>query len=237
MTRKRRRQTPSPTEHALTAIFSAVCFDLFLFHLYFHLAPILTSVIGSTAVTTILLAIIINIYHQHRQRHNLALTRSLSQLTPVQFEQAVAALFRSDGYAATVSGGANDRGIDIYLEKEGQKAVVQCKRYKQKISPMQIRDFIGAMNGAGVEVGYFVTTSGFTKAAYEAAKRSSYRVRLVNGRELGQWQNQLQAYVTGTWHHAILPKAGNLLVLLVGTVTIWMVTTGVIYWAGVFWDW
>ena len=132
-------------------------------------------------MTTTFLAITIYIHHQRSQRQNLALTRSLSQLTPAQFEQAVAVLFRSDGYAAAVTGGANDRGIDIYLEKEGQKAVVQCKRYKQKISPTQIRDFIGAMNGAGVEVGYFVTTSSFTKAAKEAAKRSSYRVCLVNG--------------------------------------------------------
>jgi hypothetical protein len=145
----------STTEHILTAAFSIACFTLFLYDYYFDQAPVLVSMVGGTAVTTFATIPLYLLHRARAQRRHLALASSLYQLTPAQFEQAVAELFRADGYHARTTGGANDRGIDIYLEKEGQRAVVPCKRYRQKVTPSHIRDFIGAMNGAGVEIGYF----------------------------------------------------------------------------------
>ncbi|MCB0030234.1 MAG: restriction endonuclease, partial [Anaerolineales bacterium] len=56
------------------------------------------------------------------------LAEQLYALTPKEFEYAVAELFRAQGYQAIVSGGRNDRGVDIHLKRDGQKAAVQCKR-------------------------------------------------------------------------------------------------------------
>jgi restriction endonuclease Mrr len=149
-------------------------------------------------------------------------------------KQAVAELFRANGYHIRLAGGANDRGIDIYLAKEGQRAVVQCKRYRQKVTPSQIRDFIGAMNGAGVETGYFVTTSGYTRAAREAAERSSYHIHLVNGRDLGRWQSRVSdAKKKGAARGlTMLPKTVKILLWLVGLALLWMVLIVTLYWMG-----
>lgn len=120
------------------------------------------------------------------------MTDQLYDLTPTQFEHAVAELFRAQGFKATVRGGANDRGVDIKLAREGKRAVVQCKRYKQNITPAQIREFAGAMGEARVELGYFVTTSGFSKMAQEAAAKSNVVIHLIDGRKLGRLQNRVR---------------------------------------------
>jgi len=93
------------------------------------------------------------------------------------------------------------------------------------VTPSQIRDFIGAMNGAGVETGYFVTTSGYTRAAREVAERSSYHIHLVNGRDLGRWQIRVgDAKTNGaSGQLARLPKAIKILLWMVGLALLWMV--------------
>ncbi|MCB0005635.1 MAG: restriction endonuclease [Anaerolineales bacterium] len=119
------------------------------------------------------------------------LAEQLYALTPKEFEHAVAELFRAQGYQAIVSGGRNDRGVAIHLKRDGQKAAVQCKRYKQPITPAQIREFAGAMGEAAADHGYFVTTSSFTRMARAAAKNSSVTIQLIDAAALGQRAGQI----------------------------------------------
>jgi hypothetical protein len=74
---------------------------------------------------------------------------------------------------------------------------VQCKQYRENIAPAHIREFIGALHGAGLQQGYFITTSDYSRLSQEAAKNSEYAIHLVNGRMLGQWQLQAQGRIGG----------------------------------------
>lgn len=151
--------------------------------------PFLVSLIEGLLFTFIFWAIWTLVYRRRKKRAFWAASNQLYQeMSDQDFEYAVAELFRFQGYKATVTNRSNDRGIDIYLEKNGRKVVAQCKQYKENIGPAYIREFIGAIQGARVDEGFFITTSDFSKMAREAVLNSEYRIHLINGRILGEWQ-------------------------------------------------
>jgi len=120
-----------------------------------------------------------------RARRRLLARESLhNDYTPAEFEQLIAELFRRRGYAAKVAGQSGDRGIDVVLGKGKNKIGVQCKRYKGKIGSPLIREFIGALDGAGMTSGYFATTSDYTDEAVAAARNSSFAITLLTGDEI-----------------------------------------------------
>lgn len=58
------------------------------------------------------------------------LTRDdVHKLSPGQFEGWCAARLREQGYRVTEVGGQSDHGVDLIAEREGERLVVQCKRW------------------------------------------------------------------------------------------------------------
>lgn len=84
-----------------------------------------------------------------------------------QFEDSVAAVYRSNGFKATVSKQGGDGGVDIILEKEGRRIAVQCKAHKSQIGPSVARDLYGTMLHLGISEGIIVSRSGFTAGVYD----------------------------------------------------------------------
>lgn len=97
-------------------------------------------------------------------------TTALYQLTPDQFEHAIAGLLRQAGWTnVAVSGGAGDLGADIVGHlPDGRYGIVQAKRYKpgNNVGSPIVQTMIGM---AAVHhracVGMIVTTSTFTRDA------------------------------------------------------------------------
>jgi len=90
----------------------------------------------------------------------------LLALSPEDFEALVAALFRAYGHQAQVSGGTADHGIDVIIQtEEGEKWIVQCKRYKGSVGEPVIRDLYGTMLHEEAQKAYLVTTGSFTSQA------------------------------------------------------------------------
>ena len=59
--------------------------------------------------------------------------------------------------------------------------IFQCKRYKGSVSPSQIRDFRGAMQGRA-DKGLFITTGTFTREAIkEATRDGAPPIDLIDG--------------------------------------------------------
>ena len=94
-----------------------------------------------------------------------------SSVDPYEFEREIALLFKKHGFNTKVTKGSGDGGIDIFLKKDGEKSIVQCKRYQSKVGPSTVRDLYGAMVGGGYNAGYVVCPSGFSKKAFEFSKR------------------------------------------------------------------
>lgn len=90
----------------------------------------------------------------------------LGALSPEGFEEFVAELFEALGYRVDRVGGTGDEGADLLVEKEGLRAVVQCKYHKKGVvgSP-ELQRFLGTVHHRGSHKGYFVTTSTFSLAA------------------------------------------------------------------------
>jgi Restriction endonuclease/Topoisomerase DNA binding C4 zinc finger len=88
-----------------------------------------------------------------------------------QFEKLVGRVYQRLGYTVTRRGGANpDGGIDLIIEKDGQRTAVQCKQWKAwKVGVRTIREFVGALSIAKIPKGIFITVRGYTVEARQLA--------------------------------------------------------------------
>ncbi|MGD2103628.1 MAG: restriction endonuclease [Anaerolineae bacterium] len=144
------------------------------------LAVLLLLALGSARV-------LIELWIEQRQKRRLAATRDISALEPSDFERYVAILFEADGYRVRRTGGSGDRGVDIVVQQGGTRSIVQCKRYEEAIGPSIVRELIGALTNAGLKEGYLVTTSDFTAGAEREARKSPYKISLIDGDTLARW--------------------------------------------------
>jgi|GEM_PF-446646 len=88
-----------------------------------------------------------------------------------QFEKVVGLIYEAQGYRLYRRGGANpDGGIDLIIEKDGERAAVQCKRWKKwKVDVPKVRELFGAMTHEGLTRGVMVALNGFTIDAKQLA--------------------------------------------------------------------
>lgn len=85
-------------------------------------------------------------------------------LNPKEFEDAVAELFANDGWDVYTTPVTRDEGVDLFLEKDGVKAIVQCKTYKKVLGPNAARDLYGTMTAQNASHAYLAAPGGFSAA-------------------------------------------------------------------------
>jgi restriction system protein len=114
----------------------------------------------------------------------------LLSLPPEGFERLSQRLLRESGFVqVVVTGRSGDGGIDGYGTLQVNplvsfKVLFQCKRYTKSVSPSQVRDFRGAMQGRA-DKGIVITTGTFTsEARREAARDGVPPIELVDGEKL-----------------------------------------------------
>lgn len=103
-------------------------------------------------------------------------------LTPTEFEKLVKLVFERMGYKVRETTHSADAGIDLWLGKEGEKAIVQCKRWKNQVGTKVVREFFGALIDSKADKGYIVTTSKFSLPAQNLVANKP--IQLVDGMEL-----------------------------------------------------
>jgi restriction system protein len=111
----------------------------------------------------------------------------LYKISPEAFERLTQRILRESGFVqVTVTGKSGDGGIDGkgIVRMSGLLSfhvIFQCKRYKGSVTPSQIRDFRGAMQGRA-DKGLFITTGSFTKEAIrEATRDGAPPIDLIDG--------------------------------------------------------
>jgi len=111
----------------------------------------------------------------------------LFKITPDAFERLAQRLLRESGFVQVeVTGKSGDGGIDGkgIVKISGFLSfhvIFQCKRYKGTITPSQLRDFRGAMQGRA-DKGLFITTGSFTREAIkEATRDGAPPIDLIDG--------------------------------------------------------
>jgi restriction system protein len=130
--------------------------------------------------------------------HSLRVIEILQGLTPSGFERFCQRLLREAGFQnVVVTGRAGDGGIDGtgILQVNtlvSFKVLFQCKRYREKVNPAQVRDFRGAMMGRA-DKGIILTTGGFTSEARKEAVRDGVPpIELVDGEKLVNLLEELE---------------------------------------------
>jgi restriction system protein len=115
------------------------------------------------------------------------LIKELYNLHPEAFERLAQRILRESGFIQVeVTGKSGDGGIDGkgIVRMNGLLSfhvVFQCKRYRGSVSPSQIRDFRGAMQGRA-DKGLFITTGNFTREALkEATRDGAPPIDLIDG--------------------------------------------------------
>lgn len=132
-----------------------------------------------------------------------ALKQKLEELTGEQFERAMVELFRGLPWIQDVQQTQlrKDGGIDFHasISSEGVgdlAAIGQVKRTKSKTSAPGLREFVGSslMSEMTAQVGIFLSFSGFTDDAREAARKAPIKLRLHDLDDITQWMAE---YKTG----------------------------------------
>jgi restriction system protein len=107
----------------------------------------------------------------------------LLQLSPREFEEMVVELYRASGHKARRTGAIGDHGVDVVAQTpDGEKWVVQCKRWRGMAGEPIVRDFYGAMQHEKADKGAIITTGTFTPQAREWAHGKP--IILYDGNEL-----------------------------------------------------
>lgn len=114
----------------------------------------------------------------------------LRALPPSGFERLCQRLLREAGFEQViVTGKSGDGGIDghglLSLNPfVSFRVLFQCKRYQGAVTPSQIRDFRGAMQGRA-DKGLILTTGSFTtEARREASRDGAPPIELVDGEKM-----------------------------------------------------
>jgi restriction system protein len=120
--------------------------------------------------------------------------------TPREFEKLVVLLLQKMGYGGEVKDSgivtqhSNDKGIDGVIKEDilgFGRIYIQAKRFAidNNVSREDVQKFVGALAVAQSEKGVFITTSDFTKGAYEYVKslNSTTKIVLINGEQLAQY--------------------------------------------------
>ena len=150
-----------------------------LFRALWWLIP---GIFGMTAIRSLVMA--------GRARISLGQTKTLRDLQAVpwdQFERLSAAYYRARGYSVVHTGQAGpDGGFDLVLRKDGERILVQCKKYvRDPVGVSLLREFFGVVVSEGAHRGIFITTSDFTPDAREFGLRHA-NLELIPGRRFAE---------------------------------------------------
>jgi len=107
-----------------------------------------------------------------------------------EFERELVTLFKNRGYEVKWTGrGGGDEGVDILLNANGRKIIVQCKAHKRYIVPGVVRELYGTLIHHGADEAWLITTSGFFSGAKSFAQGKPIRLlvleEVLRGEEFG----------------------------------------------------
>lgn len=97
---------------------------------------------------------------------------NFQNLSPYEFEQFVAKLFRAKGYSARVTSKSGDAGIDVIASKNGEKIAIQVKRHKSsnKVGSPTVQKTLGSLHEINADKAIVITSSRFTQPAKKRAR-------------------------------------------------------------------
>ncbi len=129
----------------------------------------------------------------------------IHRVTPAFFERLVLQLLVAMGYGgrlqqpAQLVGGSGDEGIDSIIneDKLGLEVIyIQAKKWSSPVGRPEIQKFVGALHGKRAKKGVFITSSEFTREAWDYVAHLEPRVVLVDGKMMARLMIEYDVGVT-----------------------------------------
>jgi restriction system protein len=123
------------------------------------------------------------------------LLKQIKAISPALFEKIVVELLVAMGYGGTLRdagqavGKSGDEGIDGVIKEDrlGLDAIyLQAKKWENTVGRPEIQKFAGALQGQRAKKGIFITTSNFSKEAYDYSSRIDTKIVLIDGEQLAR---------------------------------------------------
>ena len=114
----------------------------------------------------------------------------LSSYTPIEFEHLIGLLYQDKGYNVEVTQATDDRGVDVWAQRNNHFIAIQVKQYKSsnKVGrpPLQkiASQMIPRTNRRTASRVAVITSSEFTQTAVEYAGEHQNKINLIDGRDL-----------------------------------------------------
>ncbi|WP_411347224.1 restriction endonuclease [Paenibacillus sp. WLX2291] len=144
------------------------------------------SIMAAGVIAIIALIVIVAIAYVIHEAKVARLRRSgiaqIDKMDGIQFEKYLEQLFRLQGYKANATRAQGDYGADLVISRNGEKIVVQAKRYSKNVGLKAVQEVHGAIAHYKASSGWVVTNSGYTQQARNLAL--SNNVRLIGRDEL-----------------------------------------------------
>lgn len=144
-------------------------------------------------------------YERLRSELAAEILQSLKASDPAFFENIVVELLVKMGYggsrkdAGKAIGRSGDEGIDGIIKEDhlGLDSIyIQAKRWDTTVGRPEIQKFAGALQGQRARKGIFITTSEFSKDAYEYVSRIDSKIVLIDGKALARFMIDFGVGVT-----------------------------------------
>src|SRR5215217_3244903 len=110
---------------------------------------------------------------------------AVRSMSGAQFEVFTADLFTALGHHAVVLGGAGDQGVDVIVNRRGERVAVQCKNHSRPVGNRPVQEvYAGACHHRCVEA-WVVAPAGYTSGARDLAKSTG--VSLYDASTIRLW--------------------------------------------------
>ncbi|MEA3293621.1 MAG: restriction endonuclease [Euryarchaeota archaeon] len=141
-------------------------------------------------------------YKQIKNELSLRLLNQIKDDPPYFFEQLVLDLLLKMGYGGSeiynseLTQKGPDEGIDGIIKEDRlglDKIYIQAKRWENNVGRPEIQKFVEALQGKRAKKGIFITTSTFSKDAYNYIQNLDVAVILIDGKKLAEYliENEL----------------------------------------------
>lgn len=134
-------------------------------------------------------------YNQLRDNLSSELLQQVKAVSANLFEKIVVELLLKMGYggsrkdAGQAIGKSGDEGIDGIIKEDrlGLDTIyIQAKRWENTVGRPEVQKFAGALQGQRARKGVMITTSSFSRGAYDYASRIENKIVLIEGEQLAQ---------------------------------------------------
>ena len=106
----------------------------------------------------------------------------INSMSGTEFENYLKLLFEKMGYKVSLTKKSKDFGVDLILEKNGKKTIMQAKCYSGTVGVSAVQEIISARNHYNIFEAIVITNQKFSKEAQILAEES--KVMLAGKEEL-----------------------------------------------------